>query len=173
MAGADIVVLSPYQKQCRKIRESIQKEFTYEVSQSITVCSIESFQGREAAVVILSCVRSLRVDEKNNDIVQGIGFLSQPKRLNVAISRAIAGLYIVGNIGLLQTDDGWRALIDKMVEVEAIRDRRRHMTAADVCGLREEYEGRMAEFKRNPKPMNSAGENYQNHANDAAWRRSE
>ena len=173
VAGADIVVLSPYQKQCRKIRESIQKEFTYEVSQSITVCSIESFQGREAAVVILSCVRSLRVDEKNNDIVQGIGFLSQPKRLNVAISRAIAGLYIVGNIGLLQTDDGWRALIDKMVEVEAIRDRRRHMTAADVCGLREEYEGRMAEFKRNPKPMNSAGENYQNHANDAAWRRSE
>ena len=172
VAGGDIVVLSPYQKQCRKIRECIRGELGYDVSQSITVCSIESFQGREASLVILSCVRSLRIDEKDRDVVQGIGFLSQPKRLNVAISRAIAGMYIVGNIGLLQTDAGWRSLINKMVEVEAIRDKQRHLTAADVCGLREEYAGRLAELKRNPKPMGDADEKSY-HANDAAWRRPE
>eukprot|EP00658_Telonema_sp_P-2_P028695 TRINITY_DN21941_c0_g1_i1.p1 TRINITY_DN21941_c0_g1~~TRINITY_DN21941_c0_g1_i1.p1 ORF type:complete len:244 (-),score=65.33 TRINITY_DN21941_c0_g1_i1:305-1036(-) len=174
VTGADIVVLSPYQKQCRKIRECIRENFPFAVAQSINVCSIESFQGREAAVVILSCVRSLRMDENDNDVVQGIGFLRQPKRLNVAISRAIAGLYIVGNIGLLQTDEGWRSLIDKMVGVEAIRDRSRHLTAADVTGLREEYESRMAAFKRNPKPMGGAGEtSHQHYANDASWRRPE
>ena len=58
-------------------------------AQEIEVASVDAFQGREKEYIVLSCVRS---SEKH-----GIGFLADPRRLNVALTRARFGLVILGN----------------------------------------------------------------------------
>lgn len=73
----DVVILCPYQAQARQILS---------LGASVTVHTIDSFQGREADVVILSMVRT-----------QGCGFWTDPRRMCVALTRAKHGMYIVGS----------------------------------------------------------------------------
>ena len=86
----------------------------------ITVGSVEVFQGGERAVIIVSTVRST-VEFLDFDARHALGFLVNPKRFNVAVTRAQQLLVIVGNPAILALDDSWSALLRYAVAHGAYR----------------------------------------------------
>eukprot|EP00747_Dinoflagellata_sp_TGD_P013967 gnl/TRDRNA2_/TRDRNA2_123056_c2_seq1.p1 gnl/TRDRNA2_/TRDRNA2_123056_c2~~gnl/TRDRNA2_/TRDRNA2_123056_c2_seq1.p1 ORF type:complete len:427 (+),score=81.27 gnl/TRDRNA2_/TRDRNA2_123056_c2_seq1:3-1283(+) len=90
-----IGVITPYEGQRAFICSVFQRQttFSHKAYEEIEVASVDSFQGREKDFILLSCVRS------NQN--QGIGFLNDPRRLNVALTRAKYGLVICGNAKVL------------------------------------------------------------------------
>ena len=101
----DIGVITPYEGQRSYVVSSMQASGTFkkEYYKEVEVASVDAFQGREKDFIILSCVRS-------NDH-QGIGFLSDPRRLNVALTRAKYGLVILGNPKVLSKHPLWHYLL--------------------------------------------------------------
>lgn len=89
---AEIGVITPYRQQVVKIRNVLQTRDML----GIKVGSVEQFQGQEREVIIVSTVRSTT---KHNEFDKAhcLGFLSNPRRFNVAITRAKSLLVIVGN----------------------------------------------------------------------------
>uniref|UniRef100_A0A3P9MID8 RNA helicase n=1 Tax=Oryzias latipes TaxID=8090 RepID=A0A3P9MID8_ORYLA len=104
--AADIGIIAPYRKQCEKIRVLLGKVGL----QDIKVGSVEEFQGQEYLVIILSTVRS-NESVQSDDLQSLLGFLSNPKRFNVAVTRSKALLLIVGNPHMLIRDPCFGALL--------------------------------------------------------------
>lgn len=102
----EIGVVTPYNMQVKKIK----KAFLLEKLPDIDVASVEQFQGQERKVIIISTVRS-RPQFLDFDYMFQLGFLRNPKRFNVAVTRARSLLIVVGNPNVLQHDPCWRALL--------------------------------------------------------------
>ena len=71
--------------------------------EKIEINSVDAFQGREKEFLIFSCVRS--------NEHQGIGFLNDMRRLNVALTRAKVGLILLGNPKILSRHPTWHHLL--------------------------------------------------------------
>jgi hypothetical protein len=84
-----VLVLSPYRKQLKLLRERIQ------LLPGAAFQTVDAVQGREAEVVLVSLVKSNSADS----LSKAIGFLDRPERVNVMFSRARRLLVIVGNLG--------------------------------------------------------------------------
>ena len=81
----------------------------------LQIATVDSFQGHEKEFIIFSCVRN-NADNK-------IGFLSDKRRLNVALTRAKNGLIIVGNKTVLESGKTiWTDFIKFLEKKELIFD---------------------------------------------------
>ncbi|KAG4414151.1 hypothetical protein IFR04_012717 [Cadophora malorum] len=85
----DIAVITPYNAQLALMSRAMKEVFP-----GIELGSVDGFQGREKEVIIVSLVRS------NSD--REVGFLSDRRRLNVAMTRPRRSLVIVGDSETLQ-----------------------------------------------------------------------
>jgi hypothetical protein len=108
-----IVVITPYQTQRNLLQSSFSKQTEYPgVFSSIDVATVDSFQGKEKTIVILSTVRA-----KGG---KSIGFLADVRRLNVALTRAQQSLWIVGQSATLNINPEWNALLTSLEERKLI-----------------------------------------------------
>ncbi|XP_049939512.1 putative helicase MOV-10 [Schistocerca serialis cubense] len=103
----DIGIIAPYIRQAYKIKAELKKRQLLDIEVGTT----EIFQGREKRAIIISTVRSNR-NLLDYDQKYQLGFLVNPKRLNVAITRAQSLLIIIGNPILLAKDYRWRHVVE-------------------------------------------------------------
>ena len=111
-----IGIITPYRKQVQKIRQALNKKPEYD---GIMVGTCEQFQGQEKSVIIISTVRS-STEHLKSDLKFNLGFLFNPKRFNVAISRAKAMIIAIGNPHVLIRDPNWKYLLDLCRENDSL-----------------------------------------------------
>ncbi|KAL0271677.1 UNVERIFIED_CONTAM: hypothetical protein PYX00_008693 [Menopon gallinae] len=101
-----IGLITPYEGQRAYLVQFMQYQGSLhsKLYQEIEVASVDAFQGREKDIIIMSCVRS--------NEHQGIGFLNDPRRLNVALTRAKYGIIIIGNPKVLSKQPLWNHLLN-------------------------------------------------------------
>ena len=84
-------IITPYKMQ----KEMLRKEFTKRQFDRFQIDTVDAYQGKEKGITILSCVRA-------NSTQGNIGFLINPQRMNVALTRAIESLVILAHCQSLQ-----------------------------------------------------------------------
>jgi len=109
-----IAVISPYKMQIHELHEALLQDLglsTY--SQHIAINTIDSFQGQERDVVYLSMTRS------NSEGT--IGFLSDIRRMNVAMTRARKKLVVIGDSATLSSFPFYKNFIAYAESVDGYR----------------------------------------------------
>lgn len=108
MTGHDIGVIAPYAAQISLLKRQLQTNKAYQKQldsllgplramqvADIEVKTVDGFEGREKDVIIFSTVR--------NNASGHIGFLADRRRMNVGLTRARRGLFVIGSVGTLKT----------------------------------------------------------------------
>ena len=101
-----IGVITPYAAQARLLREKLPQR-------ELEIDTVDGFQGREKEAIVISLVRSNERGE--------IGFLSDLRRMNVAMTRARRKLLIVGDSATLSSEPFYARLIAYFEDQSAYR----------------------------------------------------
>lgn len=102
VSADQIGIIAPYSAQVARLREALP---------DIEVATVNAFQGREQEVIICSFVRS------NDD--GELGFVSDPRRLVVAVTRAKRLLVCIGDAGTLSSSTSLATLMDAVQQVDS------------------------------------------------------
>ncbi len=94
---SQIAIIAPYAAQVRLLRERLD-------IRDLEIDTVDGFQGREKEAVILTMVRSNERGE--------IGFLSDTRRTNVAITRARRKLIVIGDSSTLGTHKFYASMLE-------------------------------------------------------------
>ena len=106
LSPRDIAVIAPYAAQVRWLRQHC--EFDH-----LEIDTVDGFQGREKEAVVMCTVRSNSTGE--------VGFLSDARRMNVALTRARRKLIVIGDSGTLGADEFFQTLLAWFEAVGAYR----------------------------------------------------
>ena len=107
----DIGVITPYNGQVRVLADLFEQaggRGQGEKYSGLEIKSVDGYQGREKEVIVFSTVRANEHGE--------VGFLSDKRRLNVALTRAKRGLVIIGNPNTLRHNKTWNSWLDWVAE---------------------------------------------------------
>ena len=104
----DICIMSPFRAQVRVLRK-LARAPTFAISE-VNIGPLEAFQGLEKRVVII-CTTRTRDRFLDQDLAKGLGVIHEPRRFNVALTRAMHGLVVIGNPFLLDKDENWRTFM--------------------------------------------------------------
>ncbi len=112
-SDCDAVAITPYKGQVKKIQKSLPKKYHDRVR------TVDGFQGKEADFIVLSLVR--------NNIRTGSsrrwGFFRDPRRINVALSRAREGLAVVTSVQHIDETDWTEDEGHLSLFIDAVRER--------------------------------------------------
>ncbi|MCP4175840.1 MAG: AAA family ATPase [Fuerstiella sp.] len=103
---SDIAVIAPYAAQVRWLRQHTEYDH-------LEVDTVDGFQGREKEAVVMCTVRSNGKGE--------VGFLSDARRMNVALTRARRKLVVIGDSATLAADDFFTKLLSWFEQSGAYR----------------------------------------------------
>ncbi|GAB4815852.1 hypothetical protein N2152v2_002898 [Parachlorella kessleri] len=96
-------VITPYREQRKLLHDTFVRICGKQAAAEVFIETVDSFQGKQLDVVILSCVRA--------GSGGGLGFVTDIRRMNVAITRAKRALWVLGSISSLRANPEWAALI--------------------------------------------------------------
>ncbi|KAH9843125.1 P-loop containing nucleoside triphosphate hydrolase protein [Rhodofomes roseus] len=147
---SQIGVVTPYEGQRSYIVNYMQfnGSLKKDLYKEIEVASVDAFQGREKDYIILSCVRS--------NEHQGIGFLNDPRRLNVALTRAKYGVVILGNPKVLSKHPLWHYLLTHYKEKNCL-----------VEGPLSNLQPSMIQFSKPRRTLSKAMDQFRRHETSA------
>ncbi|XP_061191305.1 helicase with zinc finger domain 2-like [Saccostrea echinata] len=123
-----IVVMSFYTEQCALISKKLQQKG----HKNISVCTVESCQGREWDNVILSTVRTMpghKVELRSTTQwkEQHLGHLINHSQVSQALTRAKKRLTILGNDNLLKCDAFWENYLQLCQSKGQVLDGRQYL----------------------------------------------
>jgi helicase required for RNAi-mediated heterochromatin assembly 1 len=100
-----ITVLTFYNGQRRLLTRELKKVEGIVAETRINVVTVDSYQGEENDIIVLSLVR--------NNCTKQVGFLNVANRVCVALSRARQGFFMFGNVQLMEESGGeeWKQVV--------------------------------------------------------------
>ena len=113
---AEIGVITPYNAQVQKLREELLPEREAAVAAGgglLEVGTVDGFQGREKEAIVISMVRS--------NPRRSVGFLCEPRRMNVAVTRGRRHVCLVGDSETAAAHPFLRRLLDYFTEHGEVR----------------------------------------------------
>ncbi|QGI59613.1 hypothetical protein CEK27_001738 [Fusarium fujikuroi] len=136
----DIALLTPYMGQLQQLKAALssdfeiclgdrdrdqlaQEDFTDDLTsnntvekkkllQTIRLATVDNFQGEEAEVIVVSLVRS--------NPERKVGFLRTENRINVLLSRAKHGMYLIGNTETYLNVPMWADVHEILTDANAV-----------------------------------------------------
>lgn len=109
-AMINVGIIAPYKEQTIYINEQLPNYEHLQTTQ-ITVNTVDGFQGQERDIIAISLTRS-------ND-EGSVGFLSDTRRMNVAMTRARKKLIVIGDSATIAEHPFYRDLLDYVEQIDA------------------------------------------------------